>query len=55
MPLRHHFRPPLDDVHSWDELHGMWPAMIVRQLIEPYAQAEADIDQIFHWLSERSF
>ena len=34
MPLRDHFRPPLDDVHSWDELHGMWPAMIVRQLIE---------------------
>jgi hypothetical protein len=34
MPLRDHFRPPLDDVHSWDELHGMWPAMIVRQLVE---------------------
>jgi hypothetical protein len=32
MPLRDHFRSPLDDVHSWDELHGMWPAMIVRQL-----------------------
>jgi hypothetical protein len=34
MPLRDHFRSPLDDVHSWDELHGMWPAMIVRQLNE---------------------
>ena len=34
MPLRDHFRSPLDDVHSWDELHGMWPAMIVRKLIE---------------------
>src|SRR5271163_4225709 len=34
MPLRDHFRSPLDDVHSWDGLHGMWPAMIVRQLIE---------------------
>jgi len=34
MPLRDHFRSPLDEVHSWDELHGMWPAMIVRQLIE---------------------
>lgn len=32
MPLRDHFRSPVDDVHSWDELHGMWPAMIVRQL-----------------------
>src|SRR5207249_11964023 len=34
MPLRDHFRSPLDDVHSWDELHGMWPAVIVRKLIE---------------------
>ena len=32
MPLRDHFRSRLDDVHSWDELQGMWPAMIVRQL-----------------------
>ena len=43
MPLRDHFRSPLDDVHSWDELHGMWPAMIVRELIkvlpEPYFAA----------------
>src|SRR5262245_50890061 len=43
MPLRDHFRSPLDDVHSWDELHGMWPAMIVRQLLdvlpEPYFAA----------------
>jgi hypothetical protein len=34
MPLRDHFRSPLDDVHSWDELHGGWPMMIVRQLSE---------------------
>ena len=34
MPLRDHFRPPLDDVHSWDELHGGWPMMIVQELIE---------------------
>ncbi len=43
MPLRDHFRSPLDDVHSWDELHGMWPAMIVRELVqvlpEPYYAA----------------
>jgi hypothetical protein len=32
MPLRDHFRPPLDDVHSWDELHGMLPAVIVQKL-----------------------
>jgi hypothetical protein len=34
VPLHDHFRPPLDDVHSWDELHGMWPAMIVRELVQ---------------------
>lgn len=38
MPLRDHFRPPLDDVHSWDELHGMWPATIVRALVEVLPQ-----------------
>ena len=32
MPLRDHFRSPLDDEHSWDELHGLWPAMIVVNL-----------------------
>jgi hypothetical protein len=32
MPLRDHFRPPLDHRHSWDELHGMWPAVMVQHL-----------------------
>ena len=32
MPLRDHFRPPLDNKHSWDELHGLWPALIVQYL-----------------------
>jgi hypothetical protein len=43
MPLRDHFRSPLDDVHSWDELYGMRPAMIVlaldKVLPEPYFAA----------------
>jgi hypothetical protein len=34
MPLRDHFRSPLDDVRSWDGLHGMWPATMVRKLNE---------------------
>ncbi|MCE9534307.1 MAG: hypothetical protein K8T89_24775, partial [Planctomycetes bacterium] len=34
MPLRDHFRSPLDDKHSWDGLHAGWPMMIVRQLID---------------------
>ena len=32
MPLRDHFRPPVENEHSWDELHGMWPAVIVQHL-----------------------
>lgn len=32
MPLRDHFRSPLDDVRSWDGVHGMLPAMIVQHL-----------------------
>ncbi len=33
MPLRDHFRPPLDDVTSWEGFHGQWPAMIVQALV----------------------
>jgi hypothetical protein len=29
MPLRDHFRPPLDNQRSWEEFHGQWPAMLV--------------------------
>ncbi len=32
MPLRDHFRPPLDNLASWEELHGQWPAIIVQDL-----------------------
>ena len=32
MPLRDHFRPPVDNVASWEELHGGWPMVIVQQL-----------------------
>ena len=32
MPLRDHFRPPLDDLTSWDGLHGGWPMIIVEGL-----------------------
>ncbi len=28
MPLRDHFRPPLADFASWEELHGAWPGTI---------------------------
>src|SRR5215471_17045377 len=32
MPLRDHFRSPLDDLTSWEGFHGQWPAMIVQAL-----------------------
>ena len=32
MPLRDHFRPPLDNAHSWEELHGAWPSTIAYRL-----------------------
>jgi hypothetical protein len=32
MPLRDHFRPPVDAQVSWEELHGQWPATIVQHL-----------------------
>ncbi len=32
MPLRDHFRSPVNDTHSWDEVHGGWPMEIVQNL-----------------------
>jgi hypothetical protein len=32
MPLRDHFRSPLDDLTSWESFHAQWPAMIVQAL-----------------------
>jgi hypothetical protein len=32
MPLRDHFRPPLDDETSWEPFHGAWPTLIVMAL-----------------------
>ncbi len=32
MPLRDHFRSPVNDTHSWDEVHGQWPGEIVQDL-----------------------
>ncbi len=32
MPLRDHFRPPLDDMRHWEGMHSGWPMMIVASL-----------------------
>jgi Protein of unknown function (DUF4058) len=29
VPLRDHFRAPFDNIASWEEFHGQWPAMLV--------------------------
>ena len=34
MPLRDHFRPPLDEESSWEGFHGGWPMMIVADLVK---------------------
>jgi hypothetical protein len=32
MPLRDHFRPPLDDMRHWEGFHATWPVMMVAWL-----------------------
>jgi hypothetical protein len=32
MPLRDHFRPPVANIASWEELHGLWPGLIAMRL-----------------------
>lgn len=32
MPLRDHFRPPVDLVASWEGFHGGWPMVVVQHL-----------------------
>lgn len=33
MPLRDHFRPPISKRSSWEGFHGLWPAMMVQDLV----------------------
>jgi hypothetical protein len=43
MPLRDHFRPPVSEQSSWEEVHGGWPMVVVQQLVrilpDPYVAA----------------
>ena len=34
MPLRDHFRSPVDDRHAWTGLHGGWPIKIVESILD---------------------
>jgi Protein of unknown function (DUF4058) len=33
MPLRDHFHPPVSKRSSWEGFHGLWPGVIVQQLV----------------------
>src|SRR5438132_8013039 len=33
MPLRDHFRPPIDDLIPWEGFHTGWPMVIVQSLV----------------------
>ena len=65
MPLRDHFRTPLSQSSSWEEVHGQWPAVIVQQLgkilpaqyvagprIHLGSQAEVDVASFEHYRKE---
>src|SRR5262245_58431825 len=56
MPLRDHFRPPLDDLRHWEGFHATWPVTIVALLrrhlprryfaeprVHPASTAEVDV------------
>src|SRR5713101_1919608 len=56
MPLRDHFRAPLDDLRHWEGFHATWPVMIVALLrrklprryfaeprVHPGSSAEIDV------------
>lgn len=46
MPLRDHFRSPINDKHRWDAVHGGWPMELVRTLFDllpPGFQAEPKV------------
>jgi hypothetical protein len=38
MPLRDHFRPPLDNLRHWEGFHGQWPSTIVTALNQTLPQ-----------------
>lgn len=47
MPLRDHFRSPLDDRRHWEAMHATWPVMIatgLRQKLPPGYFAEPSVD-----------
>ena len=33
MPLRDHFRPPVNRRSSWEAVHGGWPMVMVQHLV----------------------
>jgi hypothetical protein len=48
MPLRDHFRSPVNDRHRWDAVHGQWPAEIVRNLFDLLPQEFVAEPKVYH-------
>src|SRR4051812_10587298 len=48
MPLRDHFRAPLDDLRHWEGFHATWPVMIVA-LLRPRLPRGYFAEPGIHW------
>src|SRR5579871_1843719 len=48
MPLRDHFHAPLDDIMSWEGIHGQWPAMLVLSLFRTLPPGYMAIPTVHH-------
>ncbi|MBI1917887.1 MAG: DUF4058 domain-containing protein [Planctomycetes bacterium] len=62
MPLRDHFRPPLDDLRHWEGFHATWPVMIVALLrhklprhyfAEPRVRSAEDVYEVLVYDEKR--
>ncbi len=48
MPFRDHFRPPISRRHSWEEVHGGWPMMIIQKFAPVLPVSPANKDRPVH-------
>lgn len=46
MPLRDHFRPPLDNKRHWEGFHATWPVMIVAADIKPHRDVGSWLNRV---------
>jgi hypothetical protein len=51
MPLSDHFRSPVNDTHSWDEVHGQWPGGVAPRRLKKREDASNGGSRPAHSLS----